>query len=734
MQVQTTTTITAEGQIRQTVSAALGCQPRQTPEGWTWGPRTESGIRSAVLRPHSGGLQELDLVLASVPETAGISVRHLWELAAVLIKETDLTAVPISPTRDASGGNWQITARLTLSDTAFDLPRLNRLNQAIDLLDHSAKTIQAELPVATGLAPEIPRQLKDIVQPLTAHMKQDSDVGNVCRYILPHIESGLTVAVVGAPLRIQLELDRLARIAPNIAVLQHPTPIQKLPQLARMVKQAGMILASSCSLLRPRVSVYEQGRELEGTLRELATSGLPMLAFGAREELESVFGVGQGRSHSPLLPVIQSLPAANGVDLVRAALAGRCNGLVRKEVDRLVKMVLDTLDRCAPGKNHLLQPLSNLAAERGPGDSDLPAALVSLAEDLAGRRDTFGTCDEAPASPRPPDVCRHLRQRLGGSDLEDLLRSRIFGQNPALCELARRIWQESICRPGTEPLRIMLAGPVATGKSVAVKYVAEALGYPCYYIDATAFDSEHSVMTSLAGASPGIVNSYNDGVLARISRRPSVVEIADLDHARPGVRGALCEFFLRILQEGTLQTGSGMIIRTLPSVIFIFTSNVAYGTHKADARFGFGSLTRDEVRQRVVSRALEHLGHAFVSRIGQPILFEQFTRQTAIEIAEMEIRSLVGRVTGVATIAAERDVSRQIVDSVPTLETGARGVIDAVRAALAEALRERVDMGAERVVVRLDGQQIVIEHDSKKSRGSRKVEQDAKSRSTRQGS
>ena len=150
--------------------------------------------------------------------------------------------------------------------------------------------------------------------------------------------------------------------------------------------------------------------------------------------------------------------------------------------------------------------------------------------------------------------------------------------------------------------------------------------------------------------------------------------------------------------------------------------------------FGFGSLTRDEVRQRVVSRALEHLGHAFVSRIGQPILFEQFTRQTAIEIAEMEIRSLVGRVTGAATIAAVRDVSEQIIDSVPTLETGARGVIDAVRAALAEALRERVDMGTERVVVRLDGQQIVIEHDSKQSRGSRKVEQDEKSRATLQGS
>ena len=87
-------------------------------------------------------------------------------------------------------------------------------------------------------------------------------------------------------------------------------------------------------------------------------------------------------------------------------------------------------------------------------------------------------------------------------------------------------------------------------------------------------------MTSLAGVSPGIVSSYNDGVLAKISRRPSVVEVADIDHALLGVRGALCEFFLRILQEGTLQTGSGMVVRTLASGLYIFTTNVAHGKGK----------------------------------------------------------------------------------------------------------------------------------------------------------
>jgi ATP-dependent Clp protease ATP-binding subunit ClpA len=292
--------------------------------------------------------------------------------------------------------------------------------------------------------------------------------------------------------------------------------------------------------------------------------------------------------------------------------------------------------------------------------------------------------------------------------LGNLLRARILGQDDAISELTKRIWQEAICRPGTEPLRLMLAGPVGTGKSVAAKCVAQVLGWPYHYIDAASFDSEHAVMTSLAGASPGIVNSYNDGVLAKISRRPSVVEVADLDHAQPSVRGALCEFFLRALQEGTLQTGSGMIVRTLPSVIFIFTSNVAYGTRKASSSFGFGQLSRCDIRQRVVTNTLEYLGHAFVSRVGEPILFDEFTRQAALKLVEMEIQSLVGRMTGATMVLISPDVTQQILDSLLTLEAGARGVIDATRSALADALRGCADMAPEQVEVRLTGKAIVI--------------------------
>jgi hypothetical protein len=74
----------------------------------------------------------------------------------------------------------------------------------------------------------------------------------------------------------------------------------------------------------------------------------------------------------------------------------------------------------------------------------------------------------------------------------------------------------------------------------------------------------------------------------------------------------------------------------------------------------------------------------------------------------MEIQSLVGRMTGATMVLISPDVTQQILDSLLTLEAGARGVIDATRSALADALRGCADMAPEQVEVRLTGKAIVI--------------------------
>jgi len=697
-------------QIRHAVSEILQCQPERTCHGLIWTPKGRAGISSAALHPAVQQRQELEVVLATVPETVKLALKHTWDLVAQLIKETEFTAGPIPPAQDDTSGRWQITARLNLKDEPLDLPRLSRLNAAFEALDRCAEALKAGLPpTSICVAPDVPRELKGLVQLLTPTFSQDSDIGNVSEAIRIRLEAGVPVAVVGTPLRVRLELNRLARATPNIAVVQDPTLIQKVPQMTRVAKRAGLVLAIQCSLLRPRMSLYEQGRELEGTLQELSANGLPLLTFGTREEHERIFGIGQGRSYSPLQPVIETLAPTETADLVRTALLEHDAGPAPKDTEQLLQQVLNTAAVYGTGREDLLQPLSKLAAERGTSDPGLLTALALLAQDLTARSDTFGTCDEAPAAPRPAHVDRHLQQHLGRIDLKDLLASKILGQEAAVAELAERLWEQVIATPDTQPLRLMLAGPVGTGKSMVAKLIADLLHWLHYYIDATAFDSPHAVMTSLAGASPGVVNSYDDGVLARIARSPAVVEVADLDHAQPGVRGALCDFFLRVLQEGTLQTGSGAIIRTIPSVIFIFTSNVAYGSHKASARFGFGDhFTRREIQEQVVSCAREHLGHAFISRVGQPIIFDEFTRETAEKLVLMETKALVGRRIGAKKVQASPRFVEHILASLPTLESGARGVTSAIQAALAQPLRHCQGWRVEYVHVGVRGSRVVI--------------------------
>ena len=168
MDVRVRTPTPPIGHIRRTVSAALGCEPRRTATGVEWVPGAERpGIRSAVLRPESGGRHELNVTLALVPEAAPLATHVLWQLAATLIKDTDLTTIPVAPVKDESTGMWRIMAQLTLRDAAFDLPRSSRLSQAMMLLDESAKAIQAELPMASGTVPKIPQELHDVVEHLS---------------------------------------------------------------------------------------------------------------------------------------------------------------------------------------------------------------------------------------------------------------------------------------------------------------------------------------------------------------------------------------------------------------------------------------------------------------------------------------------------------------------------------------------------------------------------------------
>jgi ATP-dependent Clp protease ATP-binding subunit ClpA len=111
----------------------------------------------------------------------------------------------------------------------------------------------------------------------------------------------------------------------------------------------------------------------------------------------------------------------------------------------------------------------------------------------------------------------------------------------------------------------------------------------------------------------------------------------------------------------------------------------------------------------------ECLGHAFISRVNEPVVFAPFTRATALTVAENEIRSLIGRVCGASQVTANRNVAEHIVDTLVKNDTGARGIIDATRTALCDALRTNDAIRGNAINVSLKGQDVVIEASADKT-------------------
>jgi len=700
---------TTDEAIRSAVSGTLGCDPTPRAGTLVWVRRDGAvGLLSAALRSReSSSGWDLELTLGLVTDAA-LPLSLAWGIAAKILEETDRTALPVTPTRD-DDGHWHIAARLSILPEPLDLPRVQRLMRTLETLDGLARQLQQNLPATRQPAREvkIPSRLAGLLQAHGASYYRDSGSGSIAPRIAQHLAAGLPVAVVGSADRVRLELSRLTRMT-GLVELHRPVPITELARLVQdLQKEVGAALAVHVSLLRPKLSIYEAGREVDAMFNLMRGLPSPIVFHGTRAELETSLAIGQGRRFDPRYPIIETLPPANRDDLIRCifAQAGIANAdPVGEAAASLVLQVTDNDD--------LLMPLANLVKHHGCGSRDLAAVLTQAAKTLAECRDTPGVANAAKAEARPTWLQQRLRERLCERTLEELLSSKLLGQLAATHALDEWLWMETVSRPAAQPMCVMLAGPPGTGKSEAAKLVAEYLGLEHHTINAPAFDAAHAVKTTLAGASRGIVGSFEEGVLERMSRQPAIVEIADIDHTPLDVRAALSDFFLDVLQRGVLQTGAGAVVTTLPQVIFIFTSNVAWGgDDSAAAGFGFqtAALTRDQTCERVKDLARRDFGPAFVSRVGNPIIFHAFDRTAAIEIARREAVRLMMSATGAAVAVMGDEVAALLIDEMPNFRDGARGVMEMIRHRLAPALRTKEKFDGKAVeVVLVDGRRIRI--------------------------
>jgi ATP-dependent Clp protease ATP-binding subunit ClpA len=185
----------------------------------------------------------------------------------------------------------------------------------------------------------------------------------------------------------------------------------------------------------------------------------------------------------------------------------------------------------------------------------------------------------------PRSVAGSERERL--RSLETRLKERVFGQDPALEQLASAI---KLSRAGLRDPRkpvgsFLFTGPTGVGKTEVARSLAEVLGIELIRFDMSEYMESHAV-SRLIGAPPGYVGFEQAGLLTdAVNRTPHAVVLLDeVEKAHPDIFNLL----LQVMDYGKLTDNNGRHA-DFRNVVLIMTSNVgAEELSRRRAGFGLG--------------------------------------------------------------------------------------------------------------------------------------------------
>jgi type VI secretion system protein VasG len=163
--------------------------------------------------------------------------------------------------------------------------------------------------------------------------------------------------------------------------------------------------------------------------------------------------------------------------------------------------------------------------------------------------------------------------------LDEHLKKRVIGQDPALSAIAERILtsRANLDDP-VKPVGVfLLVGPSGVGKTetaIALSDVLYGGERNMITINMSEFQEAHTVST-LKGSPPGYVGYGEGGVLTEaVRRRPySVVLLDEVEKAHPDV----LELFYQVFDKGRMEDGEGREI-DFRNTIILLTSNAATDT------------------------------------------------------------------------------------------------------------------------------------------------------------
>ena len=287
---------------------------------------------------------------------------------------------------------------------------------------------------------------------------------------------------------------------------------------------------------------------------------------------------------------------------------------------------------------------------KGTGSS---SSLVVNEDDIA---EILADWTHIPAARLKEEEMERLR------NLEDILHSRVIGQNEAVTAVSKAIkrGRAGLKDPKRPIGSFLFLGPTGVGKTELSKSLAEAMfgsENALIRVDMSEYMEKHAV-SKFIGSPPGYVGFEEGGQLTeKIRKNPySVILFDEIEKAHPDVFNIM----LQILDDGILTDAQGRRV-DFKNTVIIMTSNLGAKEilGNVSSKLGFSSGSDDKglsehekIKNKVMDEVKRAFKPEFLNRIDDIIVFDRLSEKDIKAIAELMLKSLKERLT-----ANEIDIS-----------------------------------------------------------------------------
>lgn len=242
-------------------------------------------------------------------------------------------------------------------------------------------------------------------------------------------------------------------------------------------------------------------------------------------------------------------------------------------------------------------------------------------------------------------------------DLNSRLASKVIGQEDAVSKTAKAVKRSRAgLKQGNRPISFLFVGPTGVGKTELTKQLAEEVygnKENMIRLDMSEFMEKHAV-SKLIGSPPGYVGHEEGGQLTeQVRRNPySIILMDEIEKAHPDVQ----HMFLQIMEDGRLTDSQGRVV-SFKDTMVIMTSNAGVGT--TSRSLGFSAEQSKTIG--ILESLNDYFKPEFLNRFDALIEFNQLTEDNLIEIVDVMLDDLRGRLTDLnMTIQVSEEAKREL--------------------------------------------------------------------------